>query len=397
MFGTDVDFIETLKFVKSRRSISSTVSIAAVTSASTGFVVLELAQVLGQRARVDADAQRRAALLGQRDHLGDLLRAADVAGVQAHAVGARFDRLQRERVVEVDVGDHRDRRLARRSSSAPRRPARAAPPRARCPRRPPRPCGSAPSSPRRFAVSVLVIVCTATGAPPPIGTGPTWIWRSEAMADSTMGARAMSIGPRRLRHRPRPARAPRLAARRPRPRAPPRALLRAHAARSRARACSTSAAARSACARSSPSSTSPASTSPSAPTTRARSCAPTRPTGLPFADGEFDLVYCSSVIEHVAARAPRGVRRRAAPRRARLVRADARAAPSRSSRTRCCPAPTGCPSRLRRRYWRLGAAGGWEEIALLRRARARGAVRPGARRALRAARQELGVRAAAGA
>ena len=27
MFGTDVDFIETLKFVKSRRSISSTVSI----------------------------------------------------------------------------------------------------------------------------------------------------------------------------------------------------------------------------------------------------------------------------------------------------------------------------------------------------------------------------------
>src|SRR5665213_3973325 len=33
----------------------------------------------------------------------------------------------------------------------------------------------------RFAVSVLVIVCTATGAPPPIGTPPTWIWRSEAM------------------------------------------------------------------------------------------------------------------------------------------------------------------------------------------------------------------------
>ena len=33
----------------------------------------------------------------------------------------------------------------------------------------------------RLAVSVLVIVCTATGAPPPIGTAPTWIWRSEAM------------------------------------------------------------------------------------------------------------------------------------------------------------------------------------------------------------------------
>ena len=37
MFGTDVDFIDTLKFWKSRRSISSTVSTAAVTSASTGL------------------------------------------------------------------------------------------------------------------------------------------------------------------------------------------------------------------------------------------------------------------------------------------------------------------------------------------------------------------------
>ena len=33
----------------------------------------------------------------------------------------------------------------------------------------------------RSAVSVLVMVCTATGAPPPIGTPPTWIWRSEGM------------------------------------------------------------------------------------------------------------------------------------------------------------------------------------------------------------------------
>src|SRR5919106_5964397 len=34
----------------------------------------------------------------------------------------------------------------------------------------------------RLAVSVLVIVCTATGAPPPIGTPPTHIWRFEAMS-----------------------------------------------------------------------------------------------------------------------------------------------------------------------------------------------------------------------
>ena len=37
VFGTLVDFIETLKLVKSRRSISSTNSTAAVTSASTGL------------------------------------------------------------------------------------------------------------------------------------------------------------------------------------------------------------------------------------------------------------------------------------------------------------------------------------------------------------------------
>ena len=32
----------------------------------------------------------------------------------------------------------------------------------------------------RLAVSVLVIVCTTTGAPPPIGTPPTNIWRFDA-------------------------------------------------------------------------------------------------------------------------------------------------------------------------------------------------------------------------
>ena len=45
------------------------------------------------------------------DDLGDLLGAADVAGVQPDAVRAGGDRLQRERVVEVDVGDDRNRRL----------------------------------------------------------------------------------------------------------------------------------------------------------------------------------------------------------------------------------------------------------------------------------------------
>ena len=33
----------------------------------------------------------------------------------------------------------------------------------------------------------------------------------------------------------------------------------------------------------------------------------------------------------------------------------------------CCPVLTGCLWDLRRRYWRLGATGAWEDISLLRR------------------------------
>src|SRR4051794_27056353 len=40
----------------------------------------------------------------------------------------------------------------------------------------------------RLAVSVLVIVCTATGAPPPIGTPPTNICRLEAMGQGYLQA-----------------------------------------------------------------------------------------------------------------------------------------------------------------------------------------------------------------
>ena len=47
MFGTLVDFIDTLKFVKSRRSISSTNSTAAVTSASTGLLNSRSRRCLG--------------------------------------------------------------------------------------------------------------------------------------------------------------------------------------------------------------------------------------------------------------------------------------------------------------------------------------------------------------
>ena len=74
-------------------------------------LALQLVQVLGQRARVDADPHRHARRARLLDHLAGLLEAADVAGVDADAVRAGVDRLERQRVVEVDVGDHRDRRL----------------------------------------------------------------------------------------------------------------------------------------------------------------------------------------------------------------------------------------------------------------------------------------------
>jgi len=89
--------------------------------------------------------------------------------------------------------------------------------------------------------------------------------------------------------------------------------------------------------------------------------------GLPFADGEFDLAYCSSVIEHVAPRDresfARELRRVA---RGWYVQTPAFSFPVEPHAL--LPAAHWLPARLRRPYWRLGVAGGWEEISLLRRA-----------------------------
>ena len=83
------------------------------TSASTRVLALERVQVLGQRAGVDADAHRRRRLASPASATSATFSGpADVARVQADAVRAGVDRLQRQRVVEVDVGDDRDRRLA---------------------------------------------------------------------------------------------------------------------------------------------------------------------------------------------------------------------------------------------------------------------------------------------
>jgi SAM-dependent methyltransferase len=97
--------------------------------------------------------------------------------------------------------------------------------------------------------------------------------------------------------------------------------------------------------------------------------------GLPFADKEFDFVYCSSVIEHVAP-----ARRAAFATEIRrvgkgwLVQTPALSFPIEPHSL--LPGAQWLPRRLRKHYWRLGAAGGWEEISLLKRAELEGLFGP---------------------
>ncbi len=88
--------------------------------------------------------------------------------------------------------------------------------------------------------------------------------------------------------------------------------------------------------------------------------------GLPLGDGEFDLVYCSSVIEHV----PPARREAFAAELRRVARGWYVQTPAHSFPLEphsLLPGAHWLPPGLRRRYWRLGVAGSWEEISLLRR------------------------------
>ncbi len=89
--------------------------------------------------------------------------------------------------------------------------------------------------------------------------------------------------------------------------------------------------------------------------------------GLPFEENEFDLVYCSSVIEHVPPD-----RRKAFAAEARrvgngwLVQTPAWSFPIEPHAL--LPGAHWLPPVLRRPYWKLGVTGTWEDISLLRRA-----------------------------
>ena len=88
--------------------------------------------------------------------------------------------------------------------------------------------------------------------------------------------------------------------------------------------------------------------------------------GLPFGDGEFDLAYCTSVIEHV----PPARRAAFAAELRRVARGWYVQTPARSFPVEphsLLPGAQWLPPRLRRAYWRLGASGVQEDIELLSR------------------------------
>ncbi len=88
---------------------------------------------------------------------------------------------------------------------------------------------------------------------------------------------------------------------------------------------------------------------------------------LPFGDEEFDLVYCSSVIEHVPwlSRAAFATEVRRVG-RGWFVQTPARSFPIEPHSL--LPFAHWLGANVRQRYWRLGAAGEWEDIELLGRA-----------------------------
>ncbi|HEX5925472.1 MAG TPA: class I SAM-dependent methyltransferase [Baekduia sp.] len=89
--------------------------------------------------------------------------------------------------------------------------------------------------------------------------------------------------------------------------------------------------------------------------------------GLPYEDGTFDLVYSSSVIEHI----PRARRAAFAAEVARVGRGLYVQTPAYSFPVEphsLLPFAHWLPTPIRRPLWRFGAQGHWEEIDLLRRA-----------------------------
>lgn len=88
---------------------------------------------------------------------------------------------------------------------------------------------------------------------------------------------------------------------------------------------------------------------------------------LPFEDGAFDLVYSSSVVEHIdPARREAFAREIRRVGRGWWVQTPAYSFPVEPHAL--LPAAHWLPPAVRKPYWRLGVAGDWEDVRLLRRA-----------------------------
>ena len=118
--------------------------------------------------------------------------------------------------------------------------------------------------------------------------------------------------------------------------------------------------------------------------------------GLPFADGGVRPRLRLVGDRARRAGAARRLRRRGAPRRPRVVRPDARRSFPIEPHA-LLPFAHWLPARLRRPYWRLGAAGAWEDIALLGRRELEALFGPRASPESSSLVKELGGRAAGGA
>lgn len=87
---------------------------------------------------------------------------------------------------------------------------------------------------------------------------------------------------------------------------------------------------------------------------------------LPFADGEFDLVYSSSVVEHIPP-AQRAAFARELLRVGRGLYVQTPAYSFPLEPHALLPFAHWLPAAVRKPYWRLGAQGHWEDVHLLRR------------------------------
>src|SRR5215210_7299685 len=180
VFGTLVDFIETLKFSKSRRSMSSTYSTAARTSASTGLENSRSRRCLGSEPEFTpmrsgvpsafAFATTSAVLSGP-PMLPGLIRtqcapaSSDLSASVWLKWMSAITGIGDSATIVRRASTSRSRGTATRTTSAP----------ASATRR----IWSIVAV--RFAVSVFVMVCTTTGAPPPTWTPPTFTCRWEAI------------------------------------------------------------------------------------------------------------------------------------------------------------------------------------------------------------------------